>query len=283
MPTDNTTDSVPTAGTDADTNNTLNNPDKPRSWRDVWPVHPAAKLFPEMGEDELQALAADIRNGLREHITLYQDPDLGLCVLDGRNRLNALELLGEVPLDGNGRPTARCHIQKARASFDPLAFVLSKNLHRRHLTPDGRSEVIAGVLKLDPARSNRQIAGQLKTDHHKVAAVRAEREATGEISPVEKTTGKDGKERPARKKAKAPKAAPPAPKKAATSAPKPKRITTALDVLAVWKDLPEAERRRFFDGIGLNAILAGIPEAWLPALEEWIAKRRISAAPRVLQ
>jgi hypothetical protein len=85
--------------------------------------------------------------------------------------------------------------------------------------------------------------------------------------------------RQATRKTNKPTAALPAPKKAT---PKPKRIT-ALDALAVWKDLPEAERRRFFDGIGLNAILAGIPEAWLPALEEWIAKRRISATPRVLQ
>jgi hypothetical protein len=82
--------------------------------------------------------------------------------------------------------------------------------------------------------------------------------------------------RQATRKTNKPKAAPPAPKKKAT--PKPKRIT-ALDVLDVWKDLPVEEHRRFFDGIGLNAILTGIPEAWLPALEEWVAKRRIIAAP----
>lgn len=38
---------------------------KSRSWRDVLPIHPAAKLFPPMIADELRALAADIgRNGI---------------------------------------------------------------------------------------------------------------------------------------------------------------------------------------------------------------------------
>ena len=199
-----TIDTVPpTEATDiAGTENTgtPKNPEKPKSWRDVWPVHPAAELFPEMSADELRVLADDIkRRGLSEHITLYKDPEHGLCVLDGRNRLDALELLGRQTFNAAGLPGAGSHTQNARQSFDPYAFVVTKNLCRRHLTAEDKRDAIAKLLKAKPEWSNRWVAAELKTDHHKVAEVRRSGEATGEIPPVERTTGKDGKERPARK------------------------------------------------------------------------------------
>jgi hypothetical protein len=171
-------------------------------WRSVLAVHPAAELFPEMAKTEQRELADDIkRNGLQESIVVY---DAGPhanprnYVPDGRNRLDALESIGRETVDINGNPTSPIFTtQQARKCFDPLAFVLTKNLHRRHLTAEQKRELIAKVLKEKPEASNRQIAEQLKVDHHKVASVRAEREATGEIAPVEKTVGKDGKERPA--------------------------------------------------------------------------------------
>jgi len=93
--------------------------------------HPAAELFPMMHEDELEKLAADIgANGLREPVVLYEGQ-----ILDGRNRLRACELAGVEPRfvewDGEG---------------SPLAFVLSCNLHRRHLDESQRS-VIASRAK----------------------------------------------------------------------------------------------------------------------------------------
>jgi hypothetical protein len=66
-----------------DTENT-----EPQRWRDVLPIHPAAELFPLMSEEELRELAADIgANDLVEPVAIYRDPDLGDCLLDGRNRL----------------------------------------------------------------------------------------------------------------------------------------------------------------------------------------------------
>jgi hypothetical protein len=56
------------------------------------------------------------------------------------------------------------------------------------------------VLKAKPKASNRKIAKQVKADDKTVATVRRELEATAEIPQLAKTTGADGKERPAKRK-----------------------------------------------------------------------------------
>jgi phage N-6-adenine-methyltransferase len=94
--------------------------------------HPAAELFPFMSDEELAELAADIRaHGLLEPIVLLD----GL-VLDGRNRLRACEAAGVQPRfvewDGSG---------------DPVEWVISKNLKRRHLDTSQRSIVAARKLE----------------------------------------------------------------------------------------------------------------------------------------
>jgi len=86
----------------------------------TYPVHPAATLFPMMDAEALQALAADIReHGQREPVILFNG-----AVLDGRNRLRACELAGVEP-----QFVTRDDVES------PTTFVLSLNLHRRHLTP----------------------------------------------------------------------------------------------------------------------------------------------------
>src|SRR5262245_53277635 len=77
-----------------------------KSWRDVLPVHPAADLFPLMSEAELRELGKSIQTkGLNYQIVLWRDPGKGdgkkpaeFFLLDGRNRLDALELIG-VPFE----------------------------------------------------------------------------------------------------------------------------------------------------------------------------------------
>lgn len=83
-------------------------------------VHEAADIFPLMKGDDFNALVEDIREQEQlEAICLY-----GGKVLDGRNRLRACEKLGIEPvvedIDMKDHP-------------DPLAFVISLNLKRRHL------------------------------------------------------------------------------------------------------------------------------------------------------
>jgi hypothetical protein len=203
------------------------------SWRDILPIHPAAELFPLMEPDELRELGEDIKNGLQSPIILWTDadhPGYSLAdsnkkvkassydwqVIDGRNRLDAMELVGipvpkptgDVRNDSAPYYTLVEPYQFAFARFnsyapDPHVYVISANAHRRHLTPDQKREVIAALLKANPSQSDRSIAKTVKVDNKTVGAKRTQMEATGEIPQLEKRTGKDGKARkPPRPKAK---------------------------------------------------------------------------------
>jgi len=89
-------------------------------------THPAADVFPMMDEVELSELAADIKaHGLREPIWrtwIEREPGLREpLILDGRNRLSACLL-------ANVSPSFRDY-----DGAEPMAFVWSLNLERRHL------------------------------------------------------------------------------------------------------------------------------------------------------
>ena len=96
--------------------------------------HEYARLFPMLGEQEIQDLADDIAaHGLRTPIVIDADGK----ILDGRNR------------------AAACTIAGVKPTFEPfvgsdeekLAFVISANIHRRHLDSSQRASVAA---KLKP-------------------------------------------------------------------------------------------------------------------------------------
>ena len=79
--------------------------------------HRYADIFPMMNEDDFNRLMEDVReNGLQEPIWLYEGK-----ILDGRNRYKACQELGIAP-----------ELRKYQGS-DPLKFVMSLNLARRHL------------------------------------------------------------------------------------------------------------------------------------------------------
>jgi ParB-like chromosome segregation protein Spo0J len=186
-----------------------------RSWRDWLPIHPAAEMFPLMSDAELRELAADIKkHGLRTPVVLQEDQNGDLVLLDGRNRLDALTLLGvEITLEKiaggmvlagkSGDVLTNGLSDWESDDTDPYAYVVSANVHRRHLTAEQRRELIANLLKATPEKSNRQIAETVKASHATVGAVRAEMQSTGQIDQLTKTVGKDGKARkqPARKPA----------------------------------------------------------------------------------
>lgn len=102
--------------------------------------HPAANLFPMLTGDEYQQLKADIAtNGQLEPIWIHPDGR----ILDGRNRYMACCDLGIAPKtrQWNGQGSA-------------VGFVVSLNIHRRHLTASQRAAISLDVLPMleDEAR-----------------------------------------------------------------------------------------------------------------------------------
>ena len=96
-------------------------------------AHPLAEMFPLMDHESITALADDIKqNGLNQPILIHE----GL-ILDGRNRFKACQLAGVDPVFDNYQ------------GDDPLGYVLSLNLHRRHLTPSQRAALAAEIANLE--------------------------------------------------------------------------------------------------------------------------------------
>jgi hypothetical protein len=185
----------------------MTRPEQSKSWRDVIKVHPAADLFPTMTTDELRALGEDIKkNGVRVPVTLWlPDPNNNgeRFLLDGRNRLDAMEMVGIRTVEKDGWTLTGPHgcYEPLIGPLDPFALIISANIHRRHLTADQKREVIAKVLKAQPAKSNRTIAKQTSADHKTVGAVRDKLEARGEIPHVSTVEDSKGRKQPTKRRA----------------------------------------------------------------------------------
>lgn len=94
-------------------------------------VHPVADIFPRMGDSEFQALKADIaQHGQREPVWTWRDQ-----VIDGRHRVRACDELGHLCLRREYEGDESTLVQ----------FVVSLNLHRRHLNESQRA-MVAGRL-----------------------------------------------------------------------------------------------------------------------------------------
>jgi len=107
--------------------------------------HPAADLFPMMTASEFEQLKTDIsEHGIREPAWTFNG-----TILDGRNRARACDELGMV------LPT------REYTGADPFKFVVSLNLHRRHLSESLRSLVAARIANLTRG-------GDRKSDEFKV-------------------------------------------------------------------------------------------------------------------
>lgn len=99
-----------------------------------YPVHPVANIFPAMSADEFENLCVDIRdNGLHEAVWL----DVEGRLLDGRHRVMACER------EGVNVKT------REYDGHDPAAFVVSLNLHRRHLNEGQRSDVAGRLATME--------------------------------------------------------------------------------------------------------------------------------------
>lgn len=92
-------------------------------------LHPLCTLFPRMVDQEFLTLTADIKeNGLRQPITLLDG-----MILDGGNRYRACLRAGVSPkfVDFDGG--------------NIVSFVLSANLHRRHMSAGQQAAIVASA------------------------------------------------------------------------------------------------------------------------------------------
>lgn len=114
--------------------------------------HPLANIFPLIEGQAYQELMADVlKHGIREPIWVYEGK-----ILDGRNRYRAAQAMG-----------VECPIQEYDGD-DATGFVISLNLHRRHLSESQRGVVAAKLANLDKG-SNQHRSIDLSTTQAQAA------------------------------------------------------------------------------------------------------------------
>lgn len=133
--------------------------------------HSIADVFPLLEQGEFDALVADIQQyGLREPVVLFEGK-----ILDGRNRYRA---------------SLQAGVECPTVSYegdDPVGFVVSLNLRRRHLNESQRAMVAAKLAtiahggdrqdaNLHLARTSAEAAALLNVSERSVASARAIRD-----------------------------------------------------------------------------------------------------------
>jgi hypothetical protein len=115
-----------------------------------------------------EELADDIKaNGLIHPIVLDAEGTL----IDGRNRLRACELAGVAPAF------------TALGDHDPVAYILSPNVNRRHLTAGQRAMAAARARRSETGQSQRVGAGCLVNDAGAVSGGRRAERSGRRIPP----------------------------------------------------------------------------------------------------
>src|SRR6476661_7062690 len=102
--------------------------------------HPLANMFPLMEGAEFESLVQDIKtNGLRETIVRHEGK-----ILEGRNRFRACLQAGVAPR------------YEDYAGDDPLCYVVSLNLRRRHLSESQRAMAAAKLANFEHGGDRRK-------------------------------------------------------------------------------------------------------------------------------
>jgi len=108
--------------------------------------HPLSELFPLMTQDGIRELGIDMKNnGQKEAIVLFEGK-----ILDGRNRYLACKMFNIIPI-----------FKELKEGIDPLTFIISKNLYRRHLNTAQKCEIALKLLRIERKKAKaRQIRTQ---------------------------------------------------------------------------------------------------------------------------
>jgi hypothetical protein len=107
----------------------------------VWEINEVvAGLFPRMDQEEFEILGKDIeKNGLKDPVILLDQNGL---VIDGWHRVRAIYEFSKTGRRSYTHEHYKLQARKIPDDADPKLTVLSKNLHRRHLTADQRARIL---------------------------------------------------------------------------------------------------------------------------------------------
>jgi hypothetical protein len=186
--------------------------EEPMTKPELLPFHPLCEEFDQMVGKEFDELVGDIkRRGLRFPIITFREPiprpdgsisvhEMRTVIIDGRNRARACAEAGVEP-----------RYEEFEGSAEDIPrFVVSANIHRRHLKPDRKRELLKTLLLCSPGKSDRAIAEEIGVNQSTVSRTRKSTDAPASVDG--KRVGRDGKARrqPAKKNTKANGAAAPA-------------------------------------------------------------------------
>jgi hypothetical protein len=121
-------------------------------------------------------------------------------LLDSRNRLDLLEENGEEVINADGELLVPYRIVDLDDDAEALAYVISLNVHRRHIKLDERQKLIKRLLLSNPQLSDRAIAAKTNSDHKTIGKRRKEAEQGGEIPTLVAVIGRDSHKQPRKKK-----------------------------------------------------------------------------------
>ena len=116
--------------------------------------HKFADIFPMTEGEEFENLKRDIKEqGLQQTIILFEGK-----ILDGRNRFKACKEIGTEP-----------RFEEYKGD-KPLEFVISGNLHRRHLTKSQRAVLALDIMPMLEEEAKRREQSKNKIDDVEVDA-----------------------------------------------------------------------------------------------------------------
>jgi hypothetical protein len=141
-----------------------------KQWREILPEDSACKIIPAYSESKLIELGRNIKNsgGMKLPVIVSKQLDGTFSLLDGRSRLDGMAAVGikftiqvidgcvviVAPAYDIPPPTEVI----ADENFNALVFVLSMNVHRRHLKNADKYVIAEKVIAAQPNLSDNAIA-----------------------------------------------------------------------------------------------------------------------------
>lgn len=142
-------------------------------------VHPAANLFPEMGDGDLDALYESVKvHGVRVPLVFFEGK-----LIDGRNRLRASVMAG---LDTRKLPR-----RSLGSDVDPFLWAWDANCSRLDYTPAQKAAIRIKIeeasgdlarMRAEIAESANRARAEKAKEQHEVSNPRAGERSTGRVS-----------------------------------------------------------------------------------------------------